>query len=123
MLCYMFSTSNRIIEKFGGIVIHQAINQFDWNIYQVDLEKKIGTLLNDIKPDILIVTGHDNYKIVEKYCLVEFHDIDKNALTLYNKYRSSTKKGDDFMIITFLGHSSLYNCGNLCYNTPDNEDV
>lgn len=34
--------SVRIIEKFGGIVIHQAINQFDWNIYQVDLEKKIG---------------------------------------------------------------------------------
>lgn len=34
--------SVRIIEKFGGKVIHQAQNQFDWNIYQVDLENKIG---------------------------------------------------------------------------------
>lgn len=34
--------SVRIIEKFGGETIHKAQNPFDWNIYQVDLEKKIG---------------------------------------------------------------------------------
>ena len=32
--------SVRTIEKFGGEVIYQAKNRFDWNIYQVDLKAK-----------------------------------------------------------------------------------
>ena len=32
--------SVRTAEKFGGVVIYQAQNKFDWNIYQVDLKSK-----------------------------------------------------------------------------------
>ena len=37
--------SVRIIEKFGGRIIYGSQNQFDWNIYQVDLSKKKGQTL------------------------------------------------------------------------------
>lgn len=32
--------SVRIIEKFGGEVIHQAENKYDWNIYRVNLKQR-----------------------------------------------------------------------------------
>lgn len=32
--------SVHIIEKFGGNIIHEAKNKFDWNIYQVNLLEK-----------------------------------------------------------------------------------
>ena len=46
--CLKFYKKNRVM-AFGR------------TIEESDLEKKIGTLLNDIKPDILIVTGHDSF--------------------------------------------------------------
>lgn len=32
--------SIRTVEKFGGEIIHEAQNRFDWNIYRVDLKSK-----------------------------------------------------------------------------------
>ena len=37
--------SVRIIEKFGGEIIYQSKNQFDWNVYQVDLSPKKGQIV------------------------------------------------------------------------------
>lgn len=34
--------SVRVVEKFGGETIYEARNRFDWNLYQVDLTKKLG---------------------------------------------------------------------------------
>ena len=37
--------SVKIIEKFGGEKIYESKNQFDWNVYQVDLSKKKGQIV------------------------------------------------------------------------------
>lgn len=37
--------SIRIIENFGGKLIHEAQNRFDWNIYQVRLKEKTKELV------------------------------------------------------------------------------
>ena len=72
---------------------------------------------------------HNYYMVLQKYSLVEFHDIDFFVEFDIMKLWSSTIGGA--MIITFLGHSSLNNCENLLIkvtetileNTKEDENI
>ena len=49
------------LEKCLNFYKKNRVMAFGQMIKESELDKKIGPLLNDIKPDILIVTGHDAY--------------------------------------------------------------
>ncbi len=53
---------------------------------------------------------HNYYRRTRNYYLVEFHDIDKVFVWLYNmlvELRNSTKKKRHNMVIAFVGHSFI----------------
>lgn len=52
---------NDYLEKCLKFYKKNRVMAFGKTVNEKDLEKRIATLLNDVKPDILIVTGHDAY--------------------------------------------------------------
>ena len=52
------------------------------------------------------------YRMIFRFSLVEFHDIDFFFRKLYNK-NIGVPRLEDGMIITFLGHSLIQDCSNL----------
>ena len=80
---------NDYLEKCLKFYKKNRVMAFGRTINEKDLEKKIIPLLDDIKPDILIVTGHDSFNKKNN----DIHDIKnyKNSLNFIKAVKEARK--------------------------------
>ena len=80
---------NDYLEKCLKFYKKNRVMAFGRTIIEKDLEKKIIPLLDDIKPDILIVTGHDSFNKKNN----DIHDIKnyKNSLNFIKAVKEARK--------------------------------
>ena len=80
---------NDYLDKCLKFYKKNRVMAFGRTINEKDLEKKIIPLLNDIKPDILIVTGHDSFNKKNN----DIHDIKnyKNSLNFIKAVKEARK--------------------------------
>lgn len=77
------------LEKCLKFYKKNRVMAFGKTISERDLEKKIGSLLQDVKPDILIVTGHDSFNKKSN----DIHDMKnyKNSLNFIKAVKEARK--------------------------------
>ena len=80
---------NDYLEKCLNFYKKNRVMAFGRTISERDLEKKIGSLLQDVKPDILIVTGHDSFNKKSN----DIHDMKnyKNSLNFIKAVKEARK--------------------------------
>lgn len=80
---------NDYLEKCLKFYKKNRVMAFGKTVNEKELEKKIGPLLNDIKPDILIVTGHDSFNKKNN----DIHDMKnyKNSLNFIKAVKEARK--------------------------------
>lgn len=80
---------NDYLEKCLKFYKKNRVMAFGKTISERDLEKKIGSLLQDVKPDILIVTGHDSFNKKSN----DIHDMKnyKNSLNFIKAVKEARK--------------------------------
>jgi spore coat assembly protein len=80
---------NDYLEKCLKFYKKNRVMAFGKTISEKDLDRKIGMLLDDIQPDILIVTGHDSYNKKNN----DIHDMKnyKNSLNFVKAVKQARK--------------------------------
>lgn len=80
---------NDYLDKCLKFYKKNRVMAFGKTINEKDLDKKIGNLLEDIQPDILIITGHDSYNKKNN----DIHDMKnyKNSLNFVKAVKQARK--------------------------------
>lgn len=80
---------NDYLDKCLKFYKKNRVMAFGKTISEKDLDKKIGNLLEDIQPDILIITGHDSYNKKNN----DIHDMKnyKNSLNFVKAVKQARK--------------------------------